>query len=157
MKTRCLLKITMIFIVAVCVAGIGGLYAGTTVQDVIKMENKAYAKHKKSIVEFSHKKHVTEYKAGCGECHHDENNKPLENLKEGDSVQNCMECHSKPGLKPKGKGAKKLSKKETLEYHAEAIHQNCQVCHKDFNKKNKKDKKKSAPTKCTECHPKKKK
>jgi len=157
MKTRCLLKITMIFIVAVCVAGIGGLYAGTKVQDVIKMENKAYAKHKKSIVEFSHKKHVTEYKAGCGECHHDDKNKPLENLKEGDNVKNCMECHSKPGLKPKGKDAKKLSKKETLEYHAEAIHQNCQGCHKDFNKKNKKDKKKSAPTKCTECHSKKKK
>jgi hypothetical protein len=154
MKTRCLLKITMVFIVAVCVAGIGGLYAGTAVQDVIKMENKAYAKHKKSIVEFSHKKHVTEYKAGCGECHHDENNKPLSNLKEGDAVKNCIECHSKPGLKPKGKDAKKLSEKETLGYHAEAIHKNCQGCHKDFNKKNKK---KSAPTKCTECHSKKKK
>jgi hypothetical protein len=157
MKTRSLLKIAIIFIVAVCVAGIGGLYAGKTVQDVIKMENKAYAKHKKSILEFSHKKHVEEYKAGCGECHHDENNKPLDNLKEGDDVQNCIECHSKPSMKPKGKGAKKLTKKEALEYHAEAIHQNCKGCHKDFNKKNKADKKKSAPTKCKECHPKKKK
>jgi hypothetical protein len=55
-----------------------GIYAGTVVQDVIKMENKAYAKHKKGIIMFSHKKHVEDYKAGCGECHHDANNKPLE-------------------------------------------------------------------------------
>jgi len=154
MKTKYLSKIAIIFIVAVCVAGIGGLYAGTTVQDMIKMENKAYPKHSKSIVTFSHKKHVTEYKTGCGECHHDENNKPLNNLKEGDNVKNCIECHSKPGLKPKGRDAKKLSKKEILGYHAEALHQNCKGCHSDFNKKNKT---KKAPTKCMDCHPKKKK
>jgi hypothetical protein len=154
MKTSGFFKIALIGIVSFCFAGIGGLYAGTTVQDVIKMENKAYPEHKKGIVEFTHKKHVVEYKAGCGECHHDENGKPLNDLKEGDDVQNCIECHSKPGLKPKGKDAKKLSKKETLEYHGEAIHQNCTGCHKEFNKKNKT---KSAPTKCKECHPKKKK
>ena len=102
-----------------------GIYAGTKVPDVIKMENKAYKKHKKSIMMFSHKKHIEEYKAGCGECHHDDKGKPLDNLKEGDNVQNCIECHKKPGERPKGKGAPKLSKKERLAYHAEAIHYNC--------------------------------
>jgi len=131
-----------------------GIYAGTVVQDVIKMENKAYAKHKKGIIMFSHKKHVEDYKAGCGECHHDANNKPLDNLKAGDAVQNCIECHKKPSERPKGKGAPKLNKKQRLEYHAEAIHYNCKGCHKKFNKKTGT---KKAPTTCTKCHPKKKK
>ena len=138
--------ISLLFITA-------GIYAGTKVPDVIKMENKAYKKHKKSIMTFSHKKHIEEYKAGCGECHHDDKGKPLNNLKIGDNVQNCIECHKKPGERPKGKGAPKLSKKQRLDYHAEALHYNCKDCHKKFNKKNKT---KKAPTTCTKCHPKKK-
>ena len=131
-----------------------GIYAGTEVQDVINMENKAYAKHKKGIVIFSHKKHIEDYNAGCGECHHDADSKPLNNLKAGDDVQSCIECHKKPGERPKGKGAPKLTKKQRLEYHAEAIHYNCKGCHKKFNKKTGT---KAAPTTCTKCHPKKKK
>ena len=131
-----------------------GIYAGTAVQDVIKMENKAYAKHKKSIVMFSHKKHIEEYKAGCGECHHDADGKALDNLKIGDDVQNCIECHKKPSERPKGKDAPKLTKQQKLEYHAEAIHMNCKDCHKKFNKETGT---KAAPTTCAKCHPKKKK
>lgn len=136
--------VSMLFVAA-------GIYAGTKVDDVIKMENKAYKKHTKSIMSFSHKKHIEEYKAGCGECHHDDKGKPLDNLKEGDNVQNCIECHKKSGERPKGKGAPKLSKKERLDYHAEAIHYNCKDCHKKFNTKNKT---KKAPTTCAKCHPK---
>ena len=136
------------------------LYAGTTVPDVIKMEN-AY-EHKKAIVDFTHKKHTTDYKAGCGDCHHDENNKPLNDLKEGDAVQKCIECHKKPGEVPKKVKqqwkAKKIKKKEkdklSREWHAEAIHDNCRGCHKKWNKKNKS---KAAPTTCVKCHPKKEK
>ena len=129
-----------------------GIYAGTTVPDVIEMNNKAYAKHSKGIVKFSHKKHSTDYKIGCGECHHDANNKPLTNLTAGDNVQNCIECHKKPGEKPKGKDAPKLTKEQGREYHAEAIHDNCKGCHRDYNKKNQTQK---APTTCSKCHPKK--
>lgn len=134
------------------------LYAGTEVSDLIRMENKAYTEHKKAIVEFSHKKHAEDYKAGCGECHHDENNKPLDNLKAGDNVQNCIECHKIPADKPKGKNAPKLTKQQELEYHAAAIHQNCKGCHKKFNKeKGLKSKDPGyAPTTCKQCHPKKK-
>ncbi|WP_319522686.1 cytochrome c3 family protein [uncultured Desulfosarcina sp.] len=153
-----------IILAAVCVAlmfAAGAVYAATAVDDVIHMENKAYEKHTKAIVDFSHKKHNEEYKIGCGECHHDDKGKPLNNLKAGDDVQGCITCHKLPGQMPgslkKEMKAAKASKKEIdakeLEYHAEALHANCIGCHKDYNKKNKT---KAAPQACTKCHPKKK-
>jgi hypothetical protein len=52
--------------IAGCInAGAGGL------QVIVKMENKIYPKHEKGIVEFTHKKHVVDYKGACGDCHHD--------------------------------------------------------------------------------------
>ena len=147
-------KVLIAVIVCAIMALFGGIiYAGTTAPDVIKMEEPGYEKHKKGIVEFTHKKHATEYKATCGECHHDDKGKPLE-LKEGDDVQKCIECHTKPSEKPKGKDAPKLTDAQELEYHAEALHQNCKDCHKKYNKENKT---KAAPTTCTKCHPKTKK
>ena len=136
-----------------------GIYAKVT-PDVIPLQDPAYKKHKKGVVQFEHKKHFDDYakdypefyKNGCGECHHDKDNKPLTELKEGDEVQKCIECHKIPAEAPKGKKAKKkLSKKEKIkEYHAEALHANCRVCHKKFNKKYKP---KKAPTTCKKCHP----
>ena len=154
LKVSGVIAIAMLFIAA-------GIYA-KAVPDVIELKDPAYKKHKKGIVKFSHEKHQDEYakqypefyKNGCGECHHDKDNKPLSSLKEGDDVQKCIECHKKPSERPKGKKAPKLSKKEKLEYHAEALHQNCKGCHKKFNKKYKP---KKAPTTCAKCHPKKKK
>ena len=73
------------------------------------------------------------------------------NLKEGDDVASCIDCHSIPSRKPKRKkGAPKMSKSERLEYHAEAIHYNCVGCHKDVKRKNKEA---TAPTSCKACHP----
>ena len=134
-------------------------YAGTKVADVVTMKNKAYKKHKKGIVKFTHKKHKTEYKIGCEKCHHDASGKALTGLKDGDSVQNCIDCHKKPGY-IKGKKAKGLSKKEKREYHANAMHENCISCHKKYNKEYQKKngtKDKPAPKTCSKCHPKKKK
>lgn len=150
------LKVVVLSTAILCMISISALYAGTTVPDEIKMENKAYDAHKKGIVMFSHKKHAADYKAGCGDCHHDEKGKPLANLKEGDDVKGCIECHSKPGEKPKGKGKPKLTKQEELAYHAEAIHENCKGCHKDHNKEKglKSNDKGAAPVTCTKCHPK---
>ena len=151
MGKRSLIVMVIVGIAALFV--VSAVYAGTAVQDVVKMENKAYAKHKKGIVMFSHKKHNETYKLGCGECHHDANNKPLDNLKLGDDVQICIECHKKPSRKPRAKkGAPKLTQAQKLEYHAEAIHLNCIDCHK---KSNKKTGTKAAPTSCAKCHPKK--
>jgi len=137
----------------------GGIYA-KAVPEMIKLEDPAYKEHKKGVVEFSHGKHQKEYakeypdlyKDGCGVCHHDKDNKPLANLKEGDEVQKCIECHKIASEAPKGKEAKKkLSKKEKIkDYHAEALHENCRGCHRAFNKKYKP---KKAPTTCSKCHP----
>ena len=97
-----------------------GIYAKSA-PDVIPLQDPAYEKHKKGVVNFEHKKHQTDYakeypefyKNGCGECHHDKDNKPLTALKDGDDVQKCIECHKTPAEAPKGKKAKKkLSKKE---------------------------------------------
>ena len=152
-----IIAIVILFIAA-------GIYA-KAVPDVIELQDPAYKKHKKGVVHFEHKKHQDDYakqypeyyKNGCGECHHDKDNKPLTNLKEGDEVQKCIECHKIAAEAPKGKKAKKkLSKKEKIkDYHAEALHENCRVCHKNYNKKYKP--KKKAPTTCTTCHPKEKK
>ena len=159
MKTRVLLTTVIIGFAAIFLAT--GIYAGTKVPDVIKLQSKEYEKHTKGIVEFTHKKHAEDYakaspelyKDGCGVCHHDDKGKPLA-LKEGDDVQRCIECHKKPSERPKGKNAPKLTKKQRLEYHAEALHYNCRDCHKAFNKANNT---KKAPTTCTKCHPKTKK
>lgn len=129
---------------------VAGLYAGTEVPDEIEM-NSPY-KHKKSLSIFSHKKHQAEYQLKCGECHHNDKGEPLNDLKAGDNVQKCFECHKKPG-EIKGKKAKGLSKEEKREYHANAVHENCLGCHRKTNKeKGTKD----SPTKCTACHPKEK-
>jgi len=153
--------ITSVVVVIATLFVVAGIYAGTQAKDEIKMENKAYAEHTKPIVTFSHLKHTKEYaeqnpnlyKACCGECHHDKDNKPLTNLKEGDEVKNCIECHKKPGYIT-GKEAKGLSKEQKREYHANAIHDNCKGCHKKFNKS--KDLKSkdagAAPTTCKQCH-----
>ena len=154
--TAVILGVAILFVSA-------GIYA-KSVPDVIPLQDPAYEKHKKGVVQFEHKKHWDDYskeypefyKNGCGECHHDDKGKPLTALKDGDDVQKCIECHKIPAEAPKGKKAKKkLSKKEKIkDYHAEALHANCKGCHKKFNKKYKP---KKAPTTCTKCHPKKKK
>ena len=156
------LRVTMVVALATLFIA-GGIYAAA-VPDVISLADPAYKKHKKGVVQFEHKKHWDDYakeypefyKNGCGECHHDKDNKPLTELKDGDEVQKCIECHKIAAEAPKGKKAKKkLSKKEKIkDYHAEALHANCRVCHKKFNKKYKP---KKAPTTCNKCHPKKKK
>ncbi len=146
-------------LISVSLFASGGTYAGTEVSDIIKMENKAYEVHKRAVMTFSHKMHADDYKVGCGECHHDDEGMPLDNLKIGDDVQNCIECHKIPSERPKGKGAPKLTKKERLNYHAEAIHYNCVGCHKKFNKEKglKPQSKEAAPVRCKQCHPKGKK
>ena len=125
---------------------------GGAADDVIAMENSAYP-HTKSIVQFTHKKHMEDYKVACGECHHDESGQPLKDLKAGDPVMGCFECHSKPGKAAKPAAGEKMTPEQKREYHAEALHDNCIECHKEFNKKNNS---KAAAVTCAQCHPAKK-
>ncbi len=151
----------LIISTAVIFLSVSVLYASKKFEDVIKMENKAFAKHTKGIVTFTHTKHAKDYAAkypeffknGCGTCHHDKNNKPLTNLKEGDEVHPCITCHKKPEY-VRGKAARGLTKKQKLEYLGNAMHDNCRGCHHDFNKKMKlkpRDKG-AAPLSCKQCH-----
>ncbi len=143
MKSR-----SLIFTIAVVTASLFlavGLCAAAT-PDVIPMKNAGYKKHKKSITQLSHTKHAVDYEIACGECHHDDAGKPLE-LKDGDPVQGCGECHKEFGKLTKAD--KKLKKPAKIKkYHKEALHANCIGCHKKIKK---------GPKKCSECHPKKKK
>jgi hypothetical protein len=153
----------VIIVITTFILAYKDLNAGTEVKDKIKMNNPAYEEHKKGINIFTHKKHATEYaennpdifKNGCGECHHDDEGTPLSELKEGDDVENCIECHDKPGY-IRGKEARGLTKEQKLEYHANAIHYNCRGCHKLYNKKMdlKSKDKDAAPRRCKQCHPK---
>ncbi len=127
-----------------------GLQAGTEVADTFKVETKEYKPHKKGLATLSHKKHIEEYGLSCGECHHDKDGKVLTNLKMGDNVQKCVECHDKLGQ------PKKEEKKDKL-FLYNAMHGNCIDCHKEVNKKagDPKGRKGPAPASCTKCHPKK--
>ncbi len=156
--------LVLVIVVSAVLFVAAGIYA-KDVPLVIELNDPAYKEHKKGVVHFEHGKHQNEYvekypefyKNGCGECHHDKDNKPLASLKDGDDVQKCIECHKIAAEAPKGKKAKKkLSKKEKIkDYHAEALHAHCRVCHRKYNKKYKPPK--NAPTTCAKCHPKVKK
>jgi hypothetical protein len=117
--------------------------------DTMTMESKVFAKHKKGLVTFTHKKHNVDYKIPCADCHHVY--KDGKNVfKEGDPVQKCAECHSEAKA-PSGKDAPKMSKEEKIKkYYYSAIHENCAGCHKAL----KKEGKPTGPTTCKECHPK---
>jgi nitrate/TMAO reductase-like tetraheme cytochrome c subunit len=127
-----------------------GLQAGTDVKDTITMKTDGYKKHKKAppkykLVQFTHAKHSVDYKISCGECHHDKDGKALD-LKVGDDVQGCGECHNK--------FKKDKKNKKDIMVHENALHANCINCHKEINIKagDPKGRKGPAPVSCGKCH-----
>jgi hypothetical protein len=124
--------------------------AGQKNDGIIEMKNEeAVAQHKMGIVQFTHDLHFADkpdgHGVGCGDCHHDAEGKPLTDLKAGDPVQSCFECHSKADRPRKPKDISDDDwQAMRLEYYVEAIHDNCIGCHKA----------QGGPVKCTDCHPK---
>jgi hypothetical protein len=123
--------------------GLAAAVAQTTksgeVEDAFIIETKDMKpKDLKPGVGFTHLKHSVDYKITCVECHHDY--KDGKNVwKEGDEVKLCVECHD---MKKRGPAKKQYKLKN-------AMHKNCQTCHKELAK----DKKPTGPTKkCAECH-----
>jgi hypothetical protein len=122
--------------------------SATCPEPVLEMKSSLYEKHKQPLVKFTHEKHFQPadkggYGINCGECHHTGKDKKLTNLKAGDPVQKCQECHKKPGLFTKDSG---LEKKD---FHGESMHMQCTGCHEKSNK----EKGTQAPTKaCVKCH-----
>ena len=126
------------------------LQAGTEVKDTLTLETDGYKKRKKAppkfnFVEFTHAKHAVDYKISCGDCHHDKEGKALD-IKAGDDVQGCGECHNK--------FEKDKKNKKDIMVHENAMHENCIGCHKDVNKKagDPKGMKGAAPASCGKCH-----
>jgi len=108
--------------------------------DVITMKHEeAFEQHRMGIVDFTHTKHVEEYGYSCGDCHHDEDGVPTDDITCTDDVPSCISCHSEPGGNPNS----------PLDYFNGAIHQNCQGCHQDFNEEVGDN---IAPVGCVECH-----
>lgn len=148
MKQRFFL-LALIFSITFCFS-LPQAFAGSQVEDIFTIETREVKKRKKGppkfkLVEFTHKKHAVDYEISCGQCHHDQNKKPLD-LKEGDNVQRCVECHSK--LKKDKKNKKDIMVLEN------AMHGNCITCHKEVNKKagDAKGMKGPAPASCGKCH-----
>ena len=123
--------------------------APPTSEGIILMNTPGYESHTKPIVKFTHQKHMDEYSKSCGDCHHDNTGKPLD-LKPGDPVAGCIDCHKET----KKKKGEKLEKSEKIRiYHDEALHANCIECHKAYNI-TKGDPKgmAPAPASCKACH-----
>lgn len=130
-----------------------GIQAGTEAGDTITIKSKLLDANRKKtpdakkpckLVEFTHKKHSEEYKLSCADCHHDKDGKPLADLKAGDNVQKCEECHinAKPGKKEFQ--GKYKNKPVDIMHLESAFHENCIGCHKDKGLK--------VGTKCGDCH-----
>ncbi|MBS3809679.1 MAG: hypothetical protein KGY38_05960 [Desulfobacterales bacterium] len=115
------------------------------VPGVIEMKNeKMFSQHRMGIISFDHRAHVDEYDLGCGKCHHDENNQPLNDLSYDDPVKGCAQCHDKEGRPRRQESMSDQQwKKEQLKYYYGAIHENCTGCHKETK----------GPVKCMQCHP----
>jgi len=133
------LTLALVALTGLIFLSVGALTAAD-VPDYVLIENQGYKKDKKRPVKLSHKKHTSDYKLACTECHHDYEKK--KNVwKEGDPVKKCAECHNPL------KKEKKVMKLQT------AYHKSCKTCHKAVNKEGKK-----APfKKCNDCHQKKSK
>jgi NAD-dependent SIR2 family protein deacetylase len=124
------------------------ILGGKIFKDVIQMKNPEYERHDKKIVSFPHRKHWEFYRVSCGQCHHDEYNEPIVDMKIGDNADNCIECHNKPEIVT-GK-----THEAQLEYHANTIHIACKKCHQKTNKQNRLNPwdQEAAPTRCNQCH-----
>ena len=132
-----LFTLLMIAVTALTFVAVGALTAAD-VPDEVTIENEGYKKDKKGAVKLSHKKHNTDYKVTCTECHHDY--KDGKNVwKEGEPVKKCSGCHDP--LKKEGKVIKLQN----------ANHKNCKNCHKALEGK------KAPFKKCNDCHEKKSK
>lgn len=118
-------------------------YAADKGPDEMTLSSKVYSKHTKAPVHFTHKKHYTDYKIACTDCHHVY--KDGKNVwKEGDKVGKCDSCHSvaKPMAQLSPQEKKQMASPEL------AFHKNCKDCHMAAKKEGKK-----APVACTQCHP----
>lgn len=131
----------MLNVVVIALAGLMfmavGVLTAADVPDQVVIENKGYKADKKGAVNLTHKKHNTDYKVACTDCHHEY--KDGKNIwKEGQPVKKCSSCHDPE------------EKKGEVDKLQNAYHKNCKNCHKELVEGGKSQK---APfKKCNDCH-----
>ncbi len=121
------------------------LCAGTKFQDEITMDYNKYPERyfkqsKRNFIEFPHALHAMDFELSCEQCHHID-------LKLGDEVQPCAECHIE--LTPTKKNRKSILLLRN------AYHASCRKCHKEVNKEAGDPRgldEFAPPTNCSECH-----
>jgi Class III cytochrome C family len=113
--------------------------------DEITIKSALWPSPTKTAPQFTHKKHATEHKVACNECHHVY--KDGKNVwKEGDQVDKCAKCHDEPTIQAE----KKLPPDQQKKNLKLAFHNNCIPCHQKLKKENPATK---APVTCAQCHP----
>ena len=99
-------------------------------------------------VKFTHLKHVQDYGAMCGDCHHDSDAEPI-NIYNPNATYACGECHAEEGLIRGPTAENKTSIQDQLAYRANAIHMQCIGCHQRYNNLNQVVR---VPESCKTCH-----
>ncbi len=133
-------KMSLIILVSIITFGFGTLLNVASSNAARKAPEGEITIEGKKPAKFNHQKHF-DLGLTCVKCHHDGEHKPLSeaDIAGSDSDLSCGSCHNKDFANEK-LNSKKL-----------AFHARCKDCHKAGVG----DKK--GPTKCTGCHPKKKK
>ena len=152
MNTRTLL----IFVAGFLGLAIGTAVAQQTVPEVIDFEGAADGGGSRNIygsvytgsVKFKHSKHVEDYGAVCGDCHHDSDFEPIESH-DPDETYACSECHEEEGLVRGTIAENDASDDDLLAHRANALHVQCIGCHKRYNKLNQVIR---MPESCIACH-----
>ncbi len=99
-------------------------------------------------VKFTHLKHVEEYGAVCGDCHHDSDAEPIASF-DPDATYACGECHDEEGLIRGPIAENEVSESDRIAYRANALHQQCIGCHRQYNELNNVVR---IPESCITCH-----
>jgi hypothetical protein len=86
-------------------------------------------------VKFTHSKHVQDYGAVCGDCHHDNDAEPI-NSYDPDAIYACGECHNEKGLLRGPIAENEVSAGDRIAHRANSIHMKCFSCHQMYNNLN---------------------
>lgn len=99
-------------------------------------------------VSFQHARHIEQYAAGCGDCHHDGDYEPVENY-DPDESYSCADCHDGEGLIRGTIAMNSSTADDLLEHRANVLHTRCIGCHKKYNAEQHVV---TAPEACRICH-----
>ena len=152
MKTRTLITCLAAAILLV----IGVAKAQSPIPDVINFDGNASGGGSEDIhpstytgpVTFPHQKHLSDYAAGCGDCHHDSDHEPIVGYSPDKSF-NCEDCHDEKGLIRGSIAENAASTDDLITHRANVLHMKCIGCHKKVNAKQHEVR---APEACRICH-----